>query len=153
MAGNLAGTTFGVPGANINNNTAGGTKYPGGTQYTTTGYQPVLGVYAQNTVDTCADTNYIGVNCQDKWIAGTGNYIADIGVSPIPAYNAAVNDNPATGGLARWTRAAGTIAQDAVCTIAADGTATTGGGGLYTCKVIGGVATGDLFWATVTATT
>lgn len=149
MAGNLAGTAFGVPGANINNNTLGGHKYPGGAQNITGGYQPVLGVYVQDAVDPSADTNYIGVDCLGKWQAGGGNYIADIGASPIPAYNAAVNDNATTGGLARWTQAAGTIAAGARCTISASGTATTDAAGLHTCLVTGGVVSGDLFWAPV----
>ena len=150
MAGNLAGTTFGVPGANINNNTLGGNKYPSGAQNVVSGgYQPILGTYAQNTTDPSASTNYIGVNCDDKWAVGTGNYIADIGVSPIPAYNAAVNDEATAGGLARWVKASAAIASGGRCTVAADGTVAADSAGVYVCLVTGGVVTGDLFWAPV----
>jgi hypothetical protein len=109
-----------------------------------TGTQPPIGNYVEApTGKTAANTNYIGVNSNVAYKTNV------IGNDNVAGFTAPVNDNDATGGLAHWVQAAGTIAKGGTCTIAAG--VATAGAGTYTCEVVGGVVANDYFWAVVTA--
>jgi len=99
-----------------------------------------------------ADTNYMGMNSK---VAYKTNVLAEGGIfqtptiPPQPDWIVPDNDNDARGGTSQWVRAAGTIAENGTCTVAAG--AATAGAGTFSCYVTGGVVAGDFFWAVVTA--
>jgi hypothetical protein len=98
-----------------------------------------------------ADTNYIGLNNHYKAVTNTlgeGSIVVGPTIPPQPDFIVPDNDNDVRGGTSQWVRAAGIIAQDATCTVAAG--AATAGAGTYSCYVPGGVVAGDFFWATTT---
>ena len=101
-----------------------------------------------------ADTNYLGFNSKLKYVTNTlgeGSVAVGPTVAPQPDWVVPDNDDDARGGTSQWVRAAGTIAENATCTVTAG--AATAGAGTYSCYVTGGVVAGDFFWAVVTADT
>jgi len=148
----------GVAGSNIAN--AAGRPDSAGNPWTAAVVQFPIGDYVEGP-DTptgffkvAADTNYIGLNNYLKYSTnalGQGSVATGPTIAPQPDWVVPDNDNDVRGGTSQWVRAAGTIAQDATCTIAAG--AATAGAGTYSCYVRGGVVAGDFFWATLTADT
>jgi hypothetical protein len=115
-----------------------------GANIGTTGVQPVIGAYVRDALDPTADTNYLGVNTTVAWKT---NVLEEDITGP---FQSPVNDDAATGSLANWVKAAGTIAAEGRCNIAA-GVATANASGTHVCHVIGGVIADDYFWATTFA--
>jgi hypothetical protein len=116
------------------------------------GVQPAIGLYVEAPTETAlaANTNYIGYNSATGYktnVLGEGSIVA--GTAPQPDFTCPDNDNDVTGGSSQWVRAAGTIAENATCTVTAG--AATAGAGTYSCYVKGGVVVGDFFWASLTA--
>jgi hypothetical protein len=117
-----------------------------GAQIGTSGTCPAIGQYVEGPAGkTAANTNYIGVNSKVAYKTNV------LGEDNVAGFTAPVNDNDATGGVAHWVQAVGTIAQGGTCTILAG--VATAGAGTYTCEVVGGVVADDWFWAIVTAET
>jgi hypothetical protein len=115
--------------------------------------QPAIGAYVEAPTETsfAADTNYIGFSSKVKFttnILGEGSIVSPT-IAPQPNFTCPVNDNDATGGIAQWVRAAGTIAENGTCTVTLG--AATAGAGTFECNVPGGVVAGDFFWANVVA--
>lgn len=140
----------GVAGANIAN--AAGRPNANGTPWSNAVIQNAIGAYVESPSETrlAANTNYIGYNSLTGYknnVLGEGSIVA--GTAPQPNFIVPDNDNDITGGTSQWVRAAGTIAANATCTVAAG--AATAGAGTYSCYVVGGVVAGDFFWASLTA--
>ncbi len=142
-----------VAGANIAN--AAGRPASGGTAWTSRVIQDPIGAYVEAPTETrfAAATNYIGFQnkrAYKSYVLGQGSIVA--GTAPQPDWQVPTNDNDALGTAAngaQWVRAAGTIAENATCTVTAG--AATSGAGTFECNVTGGVVAGDFFWANVVA--
>jgi len=142
-----------VAGANIAN--AAGRPASGGTAWTSRVIQDPIGAYVEAPTETrfAAATNYIGFQNKRAYksnVLGQGSIVA--GTAPQPDWQVPTNDNDALGTAAngaQWVRAAGTIAENATCTVTAG--AATSGAGTFECNVTGGVVAGDFFWANVVA--
>ncbi len=144
----------GVAGANIAN--AAGRPASNGTPWSAAVIQGPIGGYVEAPLETkvAANTNYLGLNSWSKQgsnTLGQGSIVTGPTIPPQPDWIVPDNDNDVAGGTSQWVRAAGTIAQDATCTVAAG--AATAGAGAYSCYVRGGVVAGDFFWAVLTADT
>jgi hypothetical protein len=142
----------GVAGANIAN--ASGRPNSGGAAWSSAVIQDPLGGYVEAPLETkiAANTNYVGLNSWSKQgsnTLGQGSVVTNPTIPPQPDWIVPDNDNDVAGGTSQWVRAAGTIAQDATCTVTAG--AATAGAGTYSCYVRGGVVAGDFFWAVLTA--
>jgi hypothetical protein len=142
----------GVAGANIAN--AAGRPNSGGAAWSSAVIQDPLGGYVEAPLETkiAANTNYVGLNSWSKQgsnTLGQGSVVTGPTIAPQPDWIVPDNDNDVAGGTSQWVRAAGTIAQDATCTVTAG--AATAGAGTYSCYVRGGVVAGDFFWAVLTA--
>jgi len=142
----------GVAGSNIAN--AQGRPDTGGTPWTTAVIQFPIGDYVEAPTEDriAADTNYIGFNSKLGYVTNTlgqGSVAVGPTIAPQPDWIVPDNDNDVRGGTSQWVRAAGTIAENGTCTVAAG--AATAGAGTYSCYVTGGVVAGDFFWAVVTA--
>lgn len=142
----------GVAGANIAN--AAGRPASNGTPWSAAVIQDPIGGYVEAPLETkvAANTNYLGLNSWSKQgsnTLGQGSIVTGPTIPPQPDWIVPDNDNDVAGGTSQWVRAAGTIAQDATCTVAAG--AATAGAGAYSCYVRGGVVAGDFFWAVLTA--
>ena len=144
----------GVAGANIAN--AAGRPIQAGTPWSASVVQIPIGPYVEGNREAqqAADTNYIGYNGRVKYTTNTlgqGSVATGPTIAPQPNWVVPNNDNDVRGGTGQWVRAAGTIAQDATCTVTAG--AATAGAGTFECNVPGGVVAGDFFWANVAADT
>lgn len=138
-------------GANIAN--AAGRPASNGTPWSSAVIQPAIGEYVQDTLAPTADTNYVGVNVLGKWktnFLAAGTATPNATAAPQPDWTAPVTDNAATGGLAQFVKAAGTIAEGGRCNIVA-GVATANAAGTNVCYATGGVVADDFFWAPVFA--
>jgi len=143
-----------VAGANIAN--AAGRPASGGTAWTSRVIQDPIGAYVEAPTETrfAAATNYVGFQNKRAYktnVLGQGS-IAATTTPPQPDWQVPTNDNDALGTAAngaQWVRAAGTIAENATCTVTAG--AATSGAGTFECNVVGGVVAGDFFWANVVA--
>jgi hypothetical protein len=140
-------------GANIANAT--GRPNSGGSAWSSSAVlNPPIGAYVEAPTETkiAAGTNYIGMNSVSGYktnVLGQGSVVTGPTIAPQPDWIVLDNDNDAAGGTSQWVRAAGTIAENGTCTIAAG--AATAGAGTYSCYVKGGVVAGDFFWAVTTA--
>ena len=145
-----------VAGANIAN--AAGRPDSAGNPWTARVIQSPIGAYVEAPTETrfAAATNYIGFQNKRAYrtnVLGQGS-IASTTTPPQPDWQVPTNDNDALGTAAngaQWVRAAGTIAENAACTVTAG--AATAGAGTFECNVTGGVVAGDFFWANVVADT
>jgi len=116
--------------------------------------QPPIGAYVEAPTEDrlAANTNYIGFNSKLGYVTNTlgqGSVAVGPTIAPQPDWIVPDNDNDVAGGTSQWVRAAGTIAENGTCTVAAG--AATAGAGTYSCYVTGGVTVGDFFWAVLTA--
>jgi hypothetical protein len=139
-------------GANIAN--ASGRPNSGGTAWSSAVIQDPLGGYVEAPLENkiSANTNYVGLNWVTGYkqnVLGQGSVVTGPTIPPQPDWIVPDNDNDVAGGTSQWVRAAGTIAENGTCTIAAG--AATAGAGTYSCYVKGGVVAGDFFWAVTTA--
>ena len=139
-------------GSNIAN--AAGRPDTGGTPWTAAVIQFPIGDYVEAPTEEriAADTNYIGFNSLLKYATnalGQGSVAVGPTIAPQPDWVVPDNDNDVRGGTSQWVRAAGVIAYQATCTVAAG--AATAGAGTYSCYVPSGVVAGDFFWAVLTA--
>jgi hypothetical protein len=105
------------------------------------GVQPQIGDYVQDDADPTAVTNYAGVNTNTAWET---NVLQEDNVA---GFTAPVNSG-ATETDASWVSAAGTIAENGRCNIAA-GVATADVAGTHECLVEGGVTANQYFWAVI----
>lgn len=145
----------GVAGANIAN--AAGRPAANGTPWTAAVIQNPIGAYVEAPTETrfAAATNYIGFTSSSAYktnALGEGSVAVGPTIPPQPDWLVPTNDNDALGTAAngaQWVRAAGTIAANGTCTVAAG--AATAGAGTFECNVVGGVVAGDFFWANVIA--
>jgi hypothetical protein len=142
----------GVAGANIAN--AAGRPNSGGSAWSSAVIQDPIGGYVEAPLENriSANTNYIGMNSVSGYktnVLGQGSVAVNPTIPPQPDWIVPDNDNDVAGGTSQWVRAAGTIAENGTCTIAAG--AATAGAGNYSCYVKGGVVAGDFFWAVTTA--
>jgi len=143
-----------VAGANIAN--AAGRPDSAGNPWTSRVIQDPIGAYVEAPTETrfAAATNYIGFQNKRAYktnVLAQGS-IASTTTPPQPDWQVPTNDNDALGTAAQgaqWVRAAGTIAENATCTVTAG--AATAGAGTFECNVTGGVVAGDFFWANVVA--
>ena len=143
-----------VAGANIAN--AAGRPIAAGTPWSALVIQNPIGAYVEAPTETrfAAATNYIGFSSEVKYrtnVLGQGSIVSPT-IAPQPDWQCPTNDNDALSSAAlgaQWVRAAGTIAENATCTVTAG--AATSGAGTFECNVPGGVVVGDFFWANVVA--
>lgn len=146
-----------VAGANIANAAGRPTKDTPYTPWSSAVIQNPIGAYVEAPTETrfAAATNYIGYTSKSAYktnVLAQGNISANPNAAPQPDWQVPTNDNDALSSAAlgaQWVRAAGTIAENATCTIAAG--AATSGAGTFECNVKGGVVANEFFWANVVA--